>query len=134
MYWGTVFLFSFIVYLVPALACLIIALAMDVPSLSPSGAILMLILLFIVFIPECLLASLVCSFFFEKYETAAAVLPNVFIWVSCFVVSLLFVFVVVWVFSFHSRVPKAWPLHAASKDLVLLLCISSVQFLLFTIV
>ncbi|KAK7506564.1 hypothetical protein BaRGS_00002039, partial [Batillaria attramentaria] len=80
MYWGTTYVFSLIVYLIPATAVLILALAMQVPSLSTTGAVIMLILMFITFIPACLMFSLVCSFAFEKFETAQAVLPNVFTW------------------------------------------------------
>ncbi|KAK7506756.1 hypothetical protein BaRGS_00002231 [Batillaria attramentaria] len=78
MYWGTTFLFSLLVYLIPATACLTLVLRMQVPSLSTTGAVVMLILLFVTFIPACLMLSLVCSFFFENFETAQAVLANVF--------------------------------------------------------
>ncbi|XP_076447270.1 cholesterol transporter ABCA5-like isoform X2 [Babylonia areolata] len=82
MYWGVVYVFSLLVSLIPATACLIITLAMQIPSFTPAGAILSLILLFIVFIPQSLLFSLVCSFFFNKFETAQAILPNAFIWIG----------------------------------------------------
>lgn len=80
MYWGSTFVFSLILYLIPALVVLILAFAMQIPSLTTGGAIGVLILLFITFIPQCLLFSLICSFFFEKFETAQSVLPNIFIW------------------------------------------------------
>ncbi|KAL8586837.1 hypothetical protein ACOMHN_052713 [Nucella lapillus] len=78
MYWGAMFVFDLLVILIPATSCLILALAMQMPSLTPGGAILSLILLFIVFIPLSLLFALVCSFAFDKYETAQAMFPNLF--------------------------------------------------------
>ncbi|PVD38360.1 hypothetical protein C0Q70_00974 [Pomacea canaliculata] len=78
MYWGTVFIFSLLIYLIPAVACLIIALATKLPSFTPAGAILSVIFLFIVFIPNALLLAFVFSFFFNKFETCMAVLPNIF--------------------------------------------------------
>ena len=60
------------------LHCSLHSVHVQVPSLTSAGAIIMLILLFILFIPQCLLLALLFTFFFDKFETAQAVLPNIF--------------------------------------------------------
>ncbi|XP_041361874.1 cholesterol transporter ABCA5-like [Gigantopelta aegis] len=51
----------------------------QIPSFSPAGAMLSLVLLFAAYVPANLLLSYVVSFAFSKFETCQAVLPNVFI-------------------------------------------------------
>ncbi|XP_041364325.1 cholesterol transporter ABCA5-like [Gigantopelta aegis] len=51
----------------------------QIPSFTTEGAMLILVLLFLAYIPANLLLAYVFSFAFESFETCQAVLPNVFI-------------------------------------------------------
>ncbi|XP_041378992.1 cholesterol transporter ABCA5-like isoform X2 [Gigantopelta aegis] len=79
MYWITSFLFHLCIYLIPAVICIIIVLAVQIPSFTTEGAMLILVLLFLAYIPANLLLAYVFSFAFKSFETCQAVLPNVFI-------------------------------------------------------
>ncbi|XP_064604121.1 cholesterol transporter ABCA5-like [Liolophura sinensis] len=82
MYWGTSFIFHFLQFSIPAILCIIVVLAAQVPSLSHAGAILCLILLFLLYMPSNTLLSYNLSFLFKKGETAMSVLPNIFTYAS----------------------------------------------------
>ncbi|KAK6171363.1 hypothetical protein SNE40_019569 [Patella caerulea] len=82
MYWGVNFLFDLGLYLIPAIVCIIIVLAIQLPSLTPGGAIFCVIVLFITFIPANILLAYCFTYAFDKFETCIAVLPNVFLYGS----------------------------------------------------
>ncbi|XP_013402813.1 ATP-binding cassette sub-family A member 5 isoform X2 [Lingula anatina] len=82
IYWGSMFLVDIVQFAVVPVLSIIIILAFQVESLLVPGAIVSLIILYLLFMPINIMYSYVWSFAFTKYENAMAFMPNVFIFTS----------------------------------------------------
>ncbi|CAH1795729.1 unnamed protein product [Owenia fusiformis] len=82
MYWGSTFLADIIQFCIPTLITVIAVLAFQVPSYRPGGAILSLILLYLLYMPVLTLCGYNISFLFNRFETAGAIIPQLFTYLS----------------------------------------------------
>ncbi|XP_060080116.1 cholesterol transporter ABCA5-like [Ylistrum balloti] len=82
MYWATTFFVDILQYLIPATLSIIFALAFQPASLTYSGAVLAMFLLFICFVPGNTLFAYVISYLFTKFESAQAAGVTMFFFIS----------------------------------------------------
>ncbi|XP_078610116.1 cholesterol transporter ABCA5-like isoform X1 [Branchiostoma floridae x Branchiostoma japonicum] len=76
VYWGTLFIYDWIIYMVPVTLMFILLAALQLDSLSSPGAMVSLLFVVLLYVPVTILVSYCGSFLFEKSETLDAAFPS----------------------------------------------------------
>lgn len=78
LYWGSIFLVDYIQFFGAAIIILVLIAAFQVPALVTGGAMLCIVIYFVLYTPLFLLYSYLYSYLFDKYETCQSTLPPIF--------------------------------------------------------
>ncbi|XP_033748206.1 ATP-binding cassette sub-family A member 5-like isoform X2 [Pecten maximus] len=82
MYWATTFFVDILQYLIPATLSVIFALALQPASLTYSGAVLAMLILFVCFVPSNTVFAYLISYLFTKFESAQGAGVTIFFFIS----------------------------------------------------
>ncbi|XP_066291529.1 cholesterol transporter ABCA5-like [Branchiostoma lanceolatum] len=76
VYWGTLFMYDWVMYMIPVTLMFILLAALQLQSLSSPGAMVSLLFVVLLYVPVTILVSYCGSFLFEKSETLDAAFPS----------------------------------------------------------